>query len=393
MTENSNNLNAGQNTGDGHEFLPLDFSSEERPAAKKNSSQKPVKLPLAAVVKETDNTSEQSPAPAPAPMKLPLSAVVKEESQAPTPTPVKLPMAAVVKEETQAPIPAPVKLSQPEKAKSLDEVFPEDDDAAVFPETKKSSNPEIDALKKKFDDTPAKEETAAPRNPVLLKRGFPPVPPKPTPRPAKLVQPKTPIVLSGSISPENASPGQILQEVRVQSGMSVAQVEQVTKIKADYISSLERDDYPGLPPMVYVNAYVKNLCSLYNIGTEDMEKMLKNIKKESTPIVSEEIIHHIEEDRQVNPEEGRKVQRLILASGVLAVLFIVILAFSGIKVYKSYKHAKETAKSGQVLPAEAPSASPQTVTSAGFEEKDLEKLIIPQTFSMDELAIPKKRGR
>lgn len=365
MTENSNNLN-GQDAGDEHEFLPLDFSvNESRQVEKKPTA---VKLPLSAAVRES---APQAQPQKPAAMKLPLSAVVKDRAA------------------------ATVKLSSPEKIKSLDEVFPEDsNDSGVFPSAGKSkANDEIAELKKKFEDTPRREEnTMAVKSPSLLKRGFPPVPPKPTPQPVKLVQPKTPIVLSGSISPENATPGQILQEVRIQSGLSLAQIEQTTKIKADYISSLERDDYQALPPMVYVNAYVKNLCSLYNIGTEDMEKMLKNIKKDSAPIVSEEIIQHIEEERQVNPEEGRKAQRLMIASIVVSLIFVTTLVFSGFKIYKSYKQAK-SATSSQTASSAVSAPGQSIAPSAGFNEKELEKLIVPQTFSIDELSVPKKRGR
>ena len=135
MTDNSNNLNTDTEAGNGHEFLPLDFSvNENRTAGKKALSHTP------------------------APMKLPLSSVVKE-------------------------VPAePVKPPAPEKVRSLDEVFPDDkDDSPVFSGGKsKSSDAEIAELKKTFEDTPAQEESRrAPKSPAMLRRGFPPVPPKP----------------------------------------------------------------------------------------------------------------------------------------------------------------------------------------------------------------------
>ena len=120
-----------------------------------------------------------------------------------------------------------------------------------------------------------------------------------------------------------------------------------------------------------------------------METMLKNIKKDAAPVVSEEIIQHIEEDRQVNPEEGRKAQRLIFASALIAVIFVGTLVFSGVKIYKSYKNAKAAGSSA----IETASGTPAAVPLAGFDEKELEKLIVPQTFSIDELSVPKKSGR
>ena len=82
-----------------------------------------------------------------------------------------------------------------------------------------------------------------------------------------------------SVKNKNASPGEILQEGRVHSGLSINQVEQITKIRLSYLEAIEHDDFPKLPPVVYVTAYIKTLCSLYNISSEDTALVLSNLKK------------------------------------------------------------------------------------------------------------------
>ncbi|OGV39326.1 MAG: hypothetical protein A2020_08850 [Lentisphaerae bacterium GWF2_45_14] len=353
MTDKDNNLSAGPEAGGGHEFLPLDFSMNEKRSGDKRVAAEKMPLP------ESDEHLQSGPASTQSAVKLPLYDAVRNT--------------AAPQEEMP---------SVPENAKSLNEVFPEDkDDSTIFPTTHSSlnSDTEIAELKKKFEDEPPSAPRTAPKSPAMLRRGFPPVPPKPKAPSVKLVQPKTPVLLTGSISPENASPGQILQEVRVRSGLSLAQVEQITKIKADYVSSLERDDYKSLPPPVYANAYVKNLCSLYNISPEDTELILKNIKRDSSQVVSEEIIQHIEEEMQVNPEEERKVKRLIFAFIAIVIIFVSSLVLLGVKLYNSYKRGGLAASSVE--------------QATVFDEKELEKLIVPQTFSIDELPAPKERGR
>ena len=138
-----------------------------------------------------------------------------------------------------------------------------------------------------------------------------------------------------SVKNKNASPGQILQEGRTHSGLSIGQVEQITKIRLSYLEAIEHDDFPKLPPAVYATAYVKTLCSLYGISADDSALILSNMKKSGEKPVTEDILKHLESEKHVNIKEEAKSRRFIMKSAFIIVLVLVWIGLLGILVYKS----------------------------------------------------------
>jgi cytoskeletal protein RodZ len=133
----------------------------------------------------------------------------------------------------------------------------------------------------------APEPSPSAPEPAAASAASAPPPEKAPPAPAESPKPRSLVVspvkktdrLVGSLTSKNASPGQILQETRATMGLSPAQVEHATKIRVSYLEALERDDYKNLPPLVYIQAYVRNLCSLYHLSEDDAKNISENIKK------------------------------------------------------------------------------------------------------------------
>ncbi|MBR7108187.1 MAG: helix-turn-helix domain-containing protein [Lentisphaeria bacterium] len=66
----------------------------------------------------------------------------------------------------------------------------------------------------------------------------------------------------------------MLEEARCRMGMTPADVEEITKIRAMYIQSLEAGRFEELPQAVYTLAYLRRLCELYNLSKEDEEQIV-----------------------------------------------------------------------------------------------------------------------
>ena len=152
-----------------------------------------------------------------------------------------------------------------------------------------------------------------------------------------------------------------------------------TKIKKEYIDAIEKDDFKHLPPMVYVQAYVKNLCSLYNIDGEEAEEILSDLRKDAKSTVPEEILVHLEEEKQVNLEEAQKVKRFVYSvmTGLALILLLVVLTVIYIFVYPG----RSSGSSSQTQP-EPVVAEP----GAKFTETEMYKLIPKESLDMTTLA-------
>ncbi len=150
----------------------------------------------------------------------------------------------------------------------------------------------------------------------------------------KIYAEKKSIKIIGSISTENASVGQILQEARVCLNLSLNQVEQQTKIKKTFLEAVERDDYNNLPALCYVSAYTKTLCQLYKIDAETSTALLAKLKeKKSITSVPSELLQTLENDKHTNIEQEKKLKKMALITTTLILIpFLIILA---IYVYPS----------------------------------------------------------
>ena len=67
----------------------------------------------------------------------------------------------------------------------------------------------------------------------------------------------------------------ILKSARLESGLSLEQVEAETQIRGKYLEALEMGDFANLPQQVYVLAYLRKLCRLYGIPAKDEEKLVQ----------------------------------------------------------------------------------------------------------------------
>ena len=170
--------------------------------------------------------------------------------------------------------------------------------------------------------------------------------------------------------------GAYLQEARNKSEYSLNQVAMITKLSIHYIEAIERNDFNNAPPYIYVRAYVKKLSELYNIDTEKALTLLKPYG-DSDKVVSDSILQELEESKQINEKEEKKivftlkVTSIIIA--VIAIILIIIFLFSG---------SDDSPK--KELPAN-PKAEKEVV------QKNMEKLIIPQTLTPSELKVPESK--
>ncbi|MCP4179539.1 MAG: hypothetical protein GY756_17400 [bacterium] len=169
--------------------------------------------------------------------------------------------------------------------------------------------------------------------------------------------------------------GSYLQDARVKAGYSLNQVAMTTKIHIHYLEAIERDDFKNTPPFIYVKAYIKKLCSLYNIDIGKTLNLLKHFDKSNTHI-SNTILQELKETKQVNQKEEDKIMLYIkLIGGVIAILILAVIVFVGIKWFSG--------SSNSVID------KPLTVQEKTELKANMEKLIAPQFIAMSELKNPK----
>lgn len=177
------------------------------------------------------------------------------------------------------------------------------------------------------------------------------------------------IKIVGSISTENATVGQILQEARVCLELSLTQVEQQTKIKRSFLEAVERDDLKNLPAMCYVSAYIKTLCQLYRIDNETSAALLASLKeKKGERAVPNELLQSLENEKHINLEEEAKLKRYA-SYIIISIIFVGIVGIAyNMWPSENKSFNKSTPQTNiETLPANDPKLH--------FKDKELEVLM------------------
>ncbi|MBQ9787303.1 MAG: helix-turn-helix domain-containing protein [Lentisphaeria bacterium] len=117
----------------------------------------------------------------------------------------------------------------------------------------------------------------------------------------------------------------ILKAARSAAGLSVEDVEKATQIRARYMTALEEGAYDSLPRPVYVLAYLRKLCELYDIP-EDEEELLIRPWRNIPCELPENLTNSIQQDAATSDRKVlHQIEVAILAVGAVIIIGILVL--------------------------------------------------------------------
>ena len=133
----------------------------------------------------------------------------------------------------------------------------------------------------------------------------------------------------------------IIRAAREKCNMTYADVEEVTKIRVHFLEALEKCDFDQLPQPVFVLAYLRKLCELYNISDAEEELIVKpwmDIQCEIPENLPSSVYADHDND---NRHMIRRLEIGIFTGGAIAVAALVIF---GIILLVSHFNSKESVK-------------------------------------------------
>jgi transcriptional regulator with XRE-family HTH domain len=124
--------------------------------------------------------------------------------------------------------------------------------------------------------------------------------------------------------------GKYLQDMRVKNDYSISQVEQMTRIKAEYIELLEMEKLRLELPSVYVLAYVHKLCACYKVPESEIAGIINELKDNLDSSLPADFIENINIDYEIDEDNKKKIRHFVwlLLGGI-----IVFIALIGIAVF------------------------------------------------------------
>lgn len=151
--------------------------------------------------------------------------------------------------------------------------------------------------------------------------------------------------------------GRHLKEARLQKGMSLDDVQEVTKIRKKYLEAIETGDYKVLPGSFYVRAFIKTYAEAVGVNPDELLQEHGNVQVAPKEPTMESVI----QKRSRRPETERNAKWLpTLLMWTFPVLIIVVIYMYAVDWNKSDSTQADPTKLTDVQqdPATAQTASP-----------------------------------
>ncbi len=149
--------------------------------------------------------------------------------------------------------------------------------------------------------------------------------------------------------------GDLLRAAREAKGVSLAEVEETTRIRGRYLEALESGDYAGLPARVYAEGFVRNYALYLGLSPQEMLALYRRARQEKKEEVAETpppTAAPVQE--AIQPlRMPRKIGRIQMIGAAIVVVILAFLVLAGF-LYIQYL-------SGQ--PAGAPVVAPTATTA------------------------------
>jgi cytoskeleton protein RodZ len=144
--------------------------------------------------------------------------------------------------------------------------------------------------------------------------------------------------------------GDLLRKTREEKGLSFAQVEEVTKIRSDFLQALEEEDYDRLPAPAYVKGFVRNYALYLDL---DPQQVLSLYEQPEAPAETTSVPMMLDE-----PLEPLTLRRVWPVGLVLLLIVVVAISWWGYQRYYGTTPFARATATATAMPTTAPTAEP-----------------------------------
>jgi cytoskeleton protein RodZ len=171
---------------------------------------------------------------------------------------------------------------------------------------------------------------------------------------------------TGALTPENATPGQILAAARNERGMSISEVAQRLKFSLRHIEALEADRYDALPSGPFVRGMIRTYAKLLGV---DPARLLEDVPQ---PEAAGEPAMQPRDMSVPFPQETRPGSRIYLLLSMLIIVAVVVVLAEWF--IRSQRNGSEDAAlspptNEAVSKADSPTSVPLSVETAPTDQQ------------------------
>lgn len=156
--------------------------------------------------------------------------------------------------------------------------------------------------------------------------------------------------------------GRHLKEARLQKGMSLDDVQEVTKIRKKYLEAIEAGDYKVLPGSFYVRAFIKTYAEAVGVNPDELMEEHGNVPAAPVDTTMETVIQ--KRSRKPETERNSKWLPTLLMWTFPVLILVVIYLYASSVTDKSDPDTTDTA-TNVTTATQDPSEVTPSATAAG----------------------------
>ncbi|MGP0583808.1 RodZ domain-containing protein [Paenibacillus timonensis] len=159
--------------------------------------------------------------------------------------------------------------------------------------------------------------------------------------------------------------GQQLREARLARGLSLDDVQELTKIRKRYLEAIEMGDYKVLPGSFYVRAFIKTYAETVGLDADELLAEHRQNVPSSAPEPTMEPVIQKRRSRQHNERNSKWLSTTLMWSFAVLILIVIYMYFS---VWGNNKDEAEGNKEPDPTPVtqgKTPTNANQNGTNAG----------------------------
>ncbi|GIP46596.1 helix-turn-helix domain-containing protein [Paenibacillus sp. DXFW5] len=159
--------------------------------------------------------------------------------------------------------------------------------------------------------------------------------------------------------------GQQLREARLARGLSLDDVQEMTKIRKRYLEAIEMGDYKVLPGSFYVRAFIKTYAETVGLDADELLAEHRQNVPSSAPEPTMEPVIQKRRSRQHNERNSKWLSTTLMWSFAVLILIVIYMYFS---VWGNNKDEAEGNKEPDPTPVtqgKTPTNGNQNGTNAG----------------------------
>ncbi len=128
--------------------------------------------------------------------------------------------------------------------------------------------------------------------------------------------------------------GNTLREARIRRGLTITDVESITKIRSKYLEALEENDFEVLPGPTVVKGFLRSYASFLKLDPDlllaEYRSQYEDSREEIGPLRTEMAQQpRTRTSTERKQKRTRRTQRGYVAAGVIAVVVVILLAWLG----------------------------------------------------------------